>query len=283
MPGRLSSPAPRLLGLAAAGLATLGSIACKPAPPQAPTDLGDLSLFFFREFESGDEALLQDGAGNLRDFFLGHDTDGALAAESERDGRTWSIPILEREDMGGVAIPDEVDPLRQLPVAVAMRSAYSLAEHLAIIALSDQTPVEPESSAEFTREFDSDVGCFVAGDCPTLLCRDTIHRQNLLLDLVYVQQTDFRRIELPDGSGDAVIARSYLEEMFSEEGADPETIEQWSAVTARIEDGATTLRYNTLWGSSSLNDDLEEDFLLNQVADGMEEGFQNTDAYLADE
>jgi hypothetical protein len=276
--------ATRRLPLALAASLASPLAACRPAPPEAPTDLGELSTFFFDELAAEDPAVLEVGAGNLLDLFINFETDGgSLSPDVDREDRTWTLPILEREQMGDLPIPEEVDPARQLPVGVAFRSAHPPAAHAELIALVDQTPIEPESAETYTREFETDVACFVDESCGTLLVRDTIYRHNMLLDLTYWQYKFYRRLALPEDAGQAVVARSWLEEQFVEpEGTDPDTIEQWSALSVLIEEGTGSLRFSTLWGSSSLNDTFADtpEFLTNQVADGMEEGFVDTDAYL---
>jgi hypothetical protein len=254
--------------------------ACRAAPPEAPADFGELTAFLFSDFENADAVLMTDAADNLHAYFVGIEADATsdLAAGTEREQRTWSLPILTREQMGDAEVPD-VDPERQLPVAVGYRSPHPLADHAPLVALADQTPIEAESSASYDRAFDTDSGCFVDGSCDTLDCTDTIHRQNLLLNLTYWQHKQYRRLTRTDGQ-QVVISRSWISEQFTEEPPNSDTIEQWTGVSANLEDSDTTIRYSALWGSSSLNDTLDSDYLKNQVADGMEEGFVNTDAYL---
>lgn len=262
--------------------------ACREAPPEAPTDLGELSTFLFDEIDNEDTAAAALGASNLRDFLLAFeagttaDQDAAVSLEADgaREDRTWSLPILEPAATGGSPLPATADTSRQLPAGVAVRSAYGAQRHVDLIALNDQVPVEPESSAAYDREFTSDLDCFLDGSCARLSALDTVHRSNLLIDVWYDQQHEWLAVDMDEGR--AVLARTWIDLEAQEEGGGA-TIEQWSSLVVHLEDGAETLRFTAVWGSSSLNDTLQHDFLINQVCDGVEEGYEDTEAYLAAE
>ncbi len=262
---------------------------CAEPPPEAPTDLSELSLFLFANLNSEDVAVLAVAANNMRDFLNDVDSDGSLDPSTDRGtddepNRTWGLPVLEGDDFGGVAGWDGADPALQLPVAVAMRSAYDFDDHGRVLKLTDQTPVEPVSSASYEREFLTDEDCFVDGSCDTLDARETIYRSNLLLDLEYIQEKEFRRVDISedDGGGTMLWSRSWTEQQYSEEAPGTDTIDQWYGMGIWISDGDTTLRYNALWGSSSLGNTLQDDFLIGEVADGTEEGLQNTETWLSE-
>lgn len=260
---------------------------CRAAPPEAPTDLGELSLFLFDEIDSEDSAAAAQGALNLRTFFLaveaGDEGDAiSLEASTAREDRTWSLPPLAVEWTEGATLPATASVDRQLPVGVAFRSVHPMDMHSDLIALPDQTPVEPESSSVYDRSFETDVDCFIDGTCDRLVGRDTVHRLNFLIDVVYEQEHEWLRVELPDGSGTAILARTWLNQLYEEEGGGS-TIEQWTSTVIHLQDGDQSLRFTTVWGSSSLNDSFADnpEFLVNQVADGIEEGYVDTDAYLS--
>ncbi len=258
--------------------------ACAEPPAEVPDtvgelnlDLGELSLWLFANLNSDDVDLLGVGARDLRAIL--QESAEALDNYDDREGRTWGLPDLDGDDLT-VDIWAGADTTLQLPVGVGFRSRHALDDHGRVLRLTDQTPVEADSSAAYDREFLTDVDCFVDGSCDSLQARETIHRSNLLLDLVYVQEKEFRRVPIYGEDGDMIWSRSWTTQQYIEEAPNSDSIDQWTGMAINISEGDNTLRYNTLWGSSNLA--LKDDFLISQVANGMEEAFVNTDLWLDD-
>ena len=256
--------------------ATILAAGCTP-PPEAPTELEELSIFLFEEFES-DVEVLAAGMVNLEAFFATWDADGALDADTPRGDREWSLPTLELTSMDGLDFPEGINPVSQLPVAVAVRSGYPGSAHTGLIALVDQTPVEADTSESYVRTFVTDIDCFVDGSCDRLEARDAIHRLSPgVLDLNYEQKKLYRHVPYGEDGAVGVVSRSWIPEEYSNDEGD--FINQWFGLNVYLPQGGETVRYSTLWGASSLT--LDDDFLINQVAAGIDEAFQNTETYLA--
>lgn len=258
--------------------------ACAAPPAEVPDtvgelnlDLGELSLWLFANLNDENADQLGVGARDLRAILL--ENEDALDNYDDREDRTWGLPILDGDNLN-VDQWAGADPSLQLPVGVGYRSRHTMEDHGRALALEDQTPVDTESSASYDREFLTDVECFVAGDCDTLQVRETIHRQNALLDLVYVQEKEFRRVPMYEEAGHMIWSRSWTTQQYREEAPNSDTIDQWTGMAVNLSNGEQTLRYNALWGSSNLA--LQDSFLISQVADGMEEAFVATDAWLDD-
>jgi hypothetical protein len=258
-------------------LALFTAVGCTP-PPEAPTELEELSTFLFEGFESEVDVLAA-GVTNLDAFFTAFDASGALTADTDRRDRTWSLPDLELASMEGLDRPDDINPVAQLPVALAMRSAFPGADHTGLIALVDQTPIEADTAESYVRSFETDVDCFVDGSCDLLEARDAIHRLSPgVLDLNYEQKKHYRHVPYGEDGAIAVVSRSWVPERY--ENDDGDFIDQWFGLNVYLPQAGETIRYSALWGASSLN--LDDDFLINQVAAGIEEAFQNTETYLAE-
>ena len=256
--------------------------ACAEPPQEVPDtvgelnlDLGELSLWLFANLDSDNVDQLGVGARDLRAIL--QDSSAALDDYTTREPRTWGLPILDGENLD-VDIWPGADTSLQLPVGVAYRSRHSLEDHGRALRLTDQLPVETESSYAYDREFLTDVECFLAGSCDTVQLRETIHRVNDLLDLIYVQEKVFRRVPLFEEEGEMVWSRSWTTQQYREAPPSNDSIDQWTGMAVNISEGEKTLRFSALWGSSSLA--LQDSFLISQVADGIEEGFTVTDTWL---
>jgi hypothetical protein len=259
-------------------LVSVLAVGCAP-PPDAPTELEELSTFLFEEFESEADVL---GAGlvNLDAFFAGWDEEGALAADTGRAGREWSLPNLELSSMEGLDRAEDINPVSQLPVALAMRSVHPGQDHTNLIGLADQTPVEADTSESYIRTYETDLDCFLDGSCDRLECTDAIHRLSPgVLDLNYEQNKHYRHIPYGEDGAVGVVSRSWVPRRYENDEDPPDYIDQWFGLNIYLPQGDTTIRYSALWGASSLN--LDDDFLVNQVAAGIDEAFQNTETYLA--
>jgi hypothetical protein len=266
----------RVIALIAASTA----VGCTP-PPEAPSDLEELSTFLFAEFES-DEAVLAAGVANLETFLLDFESTGTLAADANRRDRTWSLPILGYESMDMTDRPadDEFNTATQLPVALAIRSAFPGSAHTELITLADQTVVEADSAESYAREVLSGGDCFLDGSCQRLEAHDVIHRVSPpVLDLVYEQNKHYRHIPYGDDGDVAVVSRSWVDQEYTNEDGD--FIDQWFGINVNVIDGDETIRYSALWGSSSVRNSFDDDTLVNLIANGIEEAFQNVETFLA--
>ncbi len=269
------SDSARLIALLVASTA----VACTP-PPEAPSDLEELSTFLFAEFESEADVLAA-GVVNLETFLLDFESTNTLAADANRRDRTWSLPILGYESMDMTDRPADEDfnPATQLPVALAMRSAFPGQDHVDLIALPDQTPIEADSAEAYDRTFTTDAACFLDASCDRLEVHDVIHRNSApVINLVYEQEKYYRHIPYGEDGDVAVVSRSWVCEEYTNDDGD--FIDQWFGLNVYMADAGQTIRYSALWGSSSVRETFDDDTLVNLVANGIEESFQNTETHL---
>lgn len=268
------------LPIAALALFVLAASACTPLP-EAPTDLGELSLYLFANFDDEDPLVMVAGTANLLQFLEDFEADGDLAPDSDEQARSWTLPLLEEGDFGGAPHWDGANAWDQLPVALAYRSAYGGAEHAPLVGLADQTPLESESSQSYDRTFDTDFDCWLAGDCEVVETTNAIHRNSSnVLEVIYTAYKDYRWVELPDDGGTAVVARSWTTDQYNDVNA-AHHMDFFSNMEVTIPSGDGAVRYNALWGAVVFDPPMNETLLENLVRDGLEEGFDNTDAYLA--
>jgi hypothetical protein len=257
--------------------------ACTP-PPEAPTELGELSLYLFANFDDPDPLVMEAGMVNMLTFLEDFESGVDLGIDSPATERSWTIPPLEEEYWGGAEQVLGVDPLNQDSVSVAVRSSFSGEAHSPLIGLVDQTPLESSSSARYDRTFLTDFDDWHTSQVGALRTINDIDRDNILLTLTYEAHKDYRWVNMPDGSV-ATIGRSWTSSAYvNEPGAgtsQEDVMEIFSNMEVTIPSGDTTLRYNALWGYVSFVPTVDDTVLVNTVRNGLQEGFENTEIYLS--
>ncbi len=196
---------PRAASLLATTLAVFAG--CTP-PPEAPTELSELSTYLFRNLETADNGVLEAGVGNLALFF---DTVDMTADTTDR---SYQVDPLTPEDIADAPNPGR-DPAAMASVALVTPSAFTPAEHTAVIRLQDQTPVEPDCPNQFSREFVEPAvpDCFEIISCDSLRTVNDVVKENSLMTIPYRMNKDFRWVEITEpGSGEwAILSRSWIE------------------------------------------------------------------------
>ncbi len=242
-------------------------------PLPVPDFVGDsdLNLYLFGHFDAEDPVEMQQGVEALEESLVAVDLAG------EQSGRRWDTgSLLTTADYGGATIWDGADPLDQIVVSVAGRSSHDVVEHGELIPLADQTPFESNSSAAYNRTLLGDGDAFVAQTADRLETMNEVHRQNAILNVWYDTTKVFRWVELTDGRK-ALVARAWLGEAFVGENGN-NTLEQFTALEVRIPDTNGTVLYTAIWGA--LRPSLGDVVLSNSVANGIDQGWENTDLFL---
>ena len=260
--------------LALASLLTACPTSGGEDPLPVPDFVGesDLNLYLFARFDAADPLEMQQGVEALEESLAAVDLTG------DQDARRWDTGSpLTPDDYGGAAIWEGADPLDQIIVSVAGRSTFDVSLHADLIPMADQTPFESSSSVEYNRTLVGDGDAFVAQTSTQLSTMNQVHRQNFILNVWYDTPKDFRWIELSDGR-EALVARAWLEDAFEGENGS-NTLEQFTALEVRIPDAAGTVLYTTVWGF--LRPSIGDVVLANSVANGIDEGWENTDAFLS--
>jgi hypothetical protein len=256
----------------------LPGLACSPAP-EAPTKLSELCAYLFREYENTDARVQGAGMANLREFFAGEDLD-----QSWQD-LSYAVEDLTEADVADVERPD-VDPADTLPVAMVTGSAFTPAEHTAVIVLPDQTPVEPHSPNVYDRTFvdPEDPACFPDRSCEVLRAVNDIYRENAFVSLMHFTHKDFRWVELgaePGSDEWGILARSWLPESAVGDSGNVEVTQNYSIdVLLPVDDGA--IRFLALYAETHI-DGIGEDTIEYTTRLGLHQMFDATEEYLASE
>ncbi len=257
-------------------LSLMGSTVGCATPPAAPTELVDLSLFLFSEFDTADEALFGEAFVNLELVI-----EGVL--DEERPERQWELATLREEHLGGANAPEGEDPDNQVTMGLARRSEHAVQEHLDIILLTDQSPVDP-SAPHYDRTFLLGEDCFAARDCERLESVNEITKSNILLEVTYTAPKHWRHLTLQDGR-QALAGRTWNpDKAVGEAGAN--SIDQTYSIDLFLEDPADpsrSIRFFTLWSAVSLSIDANEALIRSTMALGSEGLLKRHDEFLSGE
>lgn len=261
-----------------ASLAIILATGCSP-PPEAPTDLSDLSQYLIREFDSEEETIAA-GLENLDGFLVGLDCWGDFEMGEDRGDREWTLPTVWGDDLGSIEFPSTADPENQTRIGVAALSRFSPFEHGELVAVPDQAPAQTASSVVYDREFLTDVDCFVDQSCDRVDTFNIIQRQLLLIDVVYESYKDFRWIEMPDGNGTAMVGRSWVIERFPGVDDEDQALEQNFSAEAWIPHPDGTMLFLANWVEWVIPGINDEDMIASLTASGIDEIFVAYEEYL---
>jgi hypothetical protein len=258
----------------------LGAGACSP-PPDAPTELDELSAYLFAHFEDDDDRVMPDGLANLDAFFA--DVDLGL----DWADLAYGLDPLTEDDSADVDHPDR-DPEGQLPVGLVFQSVHDHADQATVIVLADQSPVEPNSPDTYDRTFMDDggaaldPGCFTDRGCLVLRTMNDIVKDNLLMTIPYEMHKDFKWIEIGEpGSGQwAIAARSWCEDEAVGEQDNVEINQSFSIDVFLPGDGGA-VRYMALWSESTIPG-TDDATIEGTIKYGMHQIFDATEDYLDD-
>ncbi len=246
----------------------LGASACKEAE-RAPLALEDANVFLFTNFEEADEVLAPVIA----------DLEAAMATidlAGDLDLRSFTVPILAFDQLGGANAPAEVEAINQIPSLILGESTHDYATNKTVATELNHVCIESNSTKFYGRTIVSDQACWDDGSCAVLRTTNEVRKENALAKAWYDLFKDYRVVVLEDGR-EAMISRAWIEDVFvgdrgSNEFAQTFTIEAW------IPGESTTLRSYGMW--AEINIGLGDDLMQGQIIDGVDEGFGNADGFL---
>lgn len=252
-----------------------GTGAC--APPEAPTELNDLSRYMYREWDAEDARVREAGMANL-DAFLSTVDVGSDAL----DDRTWTLTDLQDEDVVNITRPDR--PLANcFGIGMGYLSRWPASDHARLQIEADQLPTEP--TAEFydrTITNVDDPSCFVDQTCDRIDTRNDMRRKTILYSVDSTLLKNFRWVAYTDADGtarDAFYSRSWYDQSWPGD-KDNTTVWQSYSIDVWIDRGdGTAWRYQTLWNETEiLGSSVSDDMATATVRPGTENVFEAGDA-----
>jgi hypothetical protein len=247
------------------------SAACKP-PADAPQELGELTLFFFENFDTENVADLDVGTLNMEEYIKSLDLDSKIKE------RAVTLPKLTESNLGTVAPTSGAVLSEQVPVGVSAASKHDFETSLKVVPETNYICLDSVTSKFSERTFESDLDCFMDGSCETLSTTQWVRKESPLGKVWFQLVRDYRRLTLEDGR-EVMHARTYMEKSFKTD-SDKGAWEQNYAYETWIPDGDQTLRFYALWSSVDLAL-VGDDGWAVLVKDGIDESMQFTDEFLS--
>lgn len=264
------------------GLIALLASGCGKPPPEAPSSLGDVSIFLFEHFDKEPLAEVEDQAyPDLETAILSLELfmDDIDTKADRIDDRSWGLPELTTEHMGSIP-EDERSPVstsEQVPVAAAWTSAESPTDLDALALETNHVCLQSDTTVCHSRSFTSDEACYGDGSCDELTTSNEVHKRNLLAAVWYTELSDYRRITLEDGRV-VGLNRTWLPDQFFGDGSS--SWDQTYAITVNIpRDGGETLRYQAFWSSITVTAIGDADYA-GLVKNGLDQAFRWQDDFI---
>ena len=248
-------------------------------PPDTPDEIEEINNvngYLFRNWDTTEENVLEPGLAQLIELLAEIDLD------TEYQDRCFIPDPLTLEDIEVIEHPDR-DPADVLAVALVMASDFLPAAQAEVIILPDQRPVEPASPDRYDRTFldPTDPSCFPGRSCDRVDTTNHILKDYLALNMEYDMPKYFRWVEIGAvGSGEwAILGRAWIEQEYETDGGAIQLNQSYSLdVFFPIGDGAA--RYMSLWPETYI-DGVDDDFIYDTTAYGMDQMFDATEEYLA--
>lgn len=247
----------------------LALVACKPAP-EASLSLEDGVTFLFSDFE-GDAAELESAILDVEAEIKAAD----LSVEAK--DRAFTLPKLTADKLGGVTAPPGTDPNNQVATVLLGRSEHDFDANYMLALETNYVCIESDTTVFYGRTIVEGEDCWEGRTCSFLRTTNEVRKENILAKAWYDLFKDYRRIDLSDGRT-AMIARSWTEEVFPGDNGNTEFAQNFSA-ELWIPDGSATLRAYAIW--TEINIGLGDDAMQTLVIDGLDQGFNFGDGFMA--
>jgi len=246
-----------------------------PDPPEEIEEIHGVNAYLYRNFETTEEGILEPAMAQLSGLLAGFDLD------AEYQERCYSPEPLTEEDVAGIDHPDrDLDDV--LTVALVAATAFTPEKNAEGVILTDQRPMEPGAPDLYERTFvdPADPSCFPGHGCLALDTHNQILKDYLLLTLLYDMPKNYRWVEVGEvGSGQwALLARAWIEREYETDGGSIQ-LNQSFTMDMFFPGDAGGVRYQTMWVEMTI-DEMEDEFILDTAAMGMNEQFVATEEFI---
>jgi hypothetical protein len=252
---------------------TLLLAACSaPETPPAPAEVEDLCPRTYRD-QPDSTALAVDLP----------ELDTWLADEWDPSVPGYALDALTDADVAGLTRPD-----RSLEDAIggeaAAASVHTLDQHVAFVMQTDQSVVNPGDYAKFDRSFLEGGDCFATRACDVLRTWNDITKTAAFGVIIpYAYEKDYRRVYYTDADGEsreAVVSRGWVEQVsLSDDGANG-ILQSYNLDVFLAQPDGGVVRVQAQWAEMklSIDDFVTDEFLFDQLIDGLQGVFTDTDA-----
>lgn len=245
------------------------------APPEAPTELSELSRYMYREWDASDDRVRAAGVVNLEAFLSSVDL-----GVDKLDDRSWTLSELKPEDVAAIERPDRA--LEDcFGLGMGYLSRWPIQDHARLQMEPDQKPSEP--TAEFyDRAFTNldDASCFPDQDCDRVDTTNELRRKTFLYAFDSTLFKNFRWVPFTTDDGterDAFYSRSWYAKSWESDNGST-TVWQSYSIDVWIDRGdGTSWRFQTLWNETEIAGTTAGESTLSFVQTGTEDVFDAGD------
>ena len=247
------------------------AVGCKKEKPLAPTEMTDIVRYMFDNFE--DTEALGAAIDNLDPWMQENAT-----SEEAIDG--YRLDPLTDDDVQSVGVPAGADVADLLGAAGGNISDFDLEAQAEHIVLKDQVAFNSKYD-KYDRSFvgGTSAAAFLDGD--VLRTVNEVETTSFTITIPYRLYKDYVWVESEDGIT-SIVARSWIEDTACNEAGNNCLIQSYS-IDHFHGDGKKTLRLTATWSQVDAVIALGDDILIDGLADGLQDTFESTEAYLEGE
>ena len=257
-------------------LAAAFSVGCFTPPPQAPTELDDLTRFLFREWAHEEPEVLQDGMVKLEKFLETVDFSEELYY------RSFQLDSCTTEDLATINAPEGQDPAKTVGMGVVFESRWPVGDHARLQMSGDLLDAEPSAKSYVRRFVDpSDGTCFVDRSCDSIFTDNDITRSSFIMSVDMMLHKNFKWVELPEGRH-AIVSRSWTPRVFTAEDPDDAILQSYTLDIWLERPDGKTWRYQALYQESKFGIDVEPGTIVATVTDSTDGMFRDTDEVIGE-
>jgi hypothetical protein len=251
-------------------LLALGAAACAKKREPAPTEMTELVLFLFANWE--DAEVLPEAVDNMGDWVV----DNFASDDAEKGFQLESIP----DDVAD-AVPHPNVPNETIGVVGAESSAFGLAEHATHIPLADQLWSNPSLYERYDRTLLEGSAAGFEDAAVLLRTSSAVTTSTFGVTIPYVLFKDYRWVTGERHEG--IVARSWIAERSCGDGGN-NCVEHTYSVDMWFADGDdASLRATASWSQLVTVLPLGEDTQVATLASGIQSVFEYTDKFLGGE
>lgn len=245
--------------------------ACKKEKPLAPTEMTDIVRYMFDNFE--DPEALGAAIDNLDPWMQENAT-----SEEAIDG--YRLDPLTEDDVKTITPPSGAQVADLLGAAGGNASAFDLDAQADHIVLKDQVAFNSKYD-QYDRRFvgGTTASGFRAGD--PLRTINEVMTTSFGVTIPYTLYKDYRWVESENGIL-SIVARSWIEKKGCNEAGNNCLLQSYS-IDHFHGDGSETLRLTATWSQVETIITLGDDLLIDGLADGLQDTFESTEAYLSEQ
>ncbi len=250
-------------------ISSLVVVGCKKQKPLAPTEMTDLVRYMFDSFE--DEEALGAAIDNLDPWLQ----ENALSDQAI-DG--YRLDPLTSDDLQSVKPPSGTSVNDLLGAAGGNRSEFDLDDQASHIVDTDQVWANDKYDV-YTRRFVGETGPsdFLKGNGVLRTVND-VETTSFTITIPYKLYKDYRWVE-SEGGLTGIVARSWIEaEGCNDSGNN--CLRQSYSIDHFHGDGERTLRLTATWSEVVSVIALSDEILIDGLADGLQNTFENAEEYL---